>query len=113
MQVNKPTHVVGKFNPHLETLLRLTADEALFVGNHEHRNALFSLITENKLTIEPKFMGAYNAANYLNITLTSNAKHIILAGENARRFFIPTVSNIALPTSITLPAIQSNSQRRL
>ena len=92
MQVNKPTYVVGKFNPHLEKLLRLTADEALFVGNHEHRNTLFSLITESKVTIEPKFVGAYNAANYLNITLTSNAKHIILASENARRFFIPTVS---------------------
>jgi hypothetical protein len=57
MQVNKPTHVVGKFNPHLEQLLRLTADEALFVGNHEHRNTLFSLITEGKLTIEPKLWG--------------------------------------------------------
>jgi hypothetical protein len=106
MQVNKPTHVVGKFNPHLEKLLRLTADEALFVGNHEHRNTLFSLITESKLTIEPKFVGAYNAANYLNITLTSNAKHIILAGENARRFFIPTVAEHRVTDFAYFEAIQ-------
>ena len=46
MQVANPKHIIGNFNPHLETLLRLTADEALFVGNHEHRNALFGLITE-------------------------------------------------------------------
>ena len=46
MQVTNPKHIIGNFNPHLETLLRLTADEALFVGNNEHRNALFSLITE-------------------------------------------------------------------
>ena len=54
MQVTNPKHIIGEFNPHLETLLRLTADEALFVGNHEHRNALFGLITEPTLTIEPK-----------------------------------------------------------
>ena len=61
-----PKHIIGKFNPHLETLLRLTADEALFVGDHEHRNALFGLITEPTLTIEPKGCGVYTADNYLN-----------------------------------------------
>ena len=33
MQINNADHIIGKFNPHLETLLRLTADEALFVGD--------------------------------------------------------------------------------
>ena len=33
MQITNPKHIIGNFNPHLETLLRLTADEALFVGN--------------------------------------------------------------------------------
>ena len=60
MQVTNPKHIIGNFNPHLETLLRLTADEALFVGNPEHRNALFGLITEPTLTIEPKGCGLYN-----------------------------------------------------
>jgi hypothetical protein len=27
MQINKPEHVIGKFNPHLETLIKLCADE--------------------------------------------------------------------------------------
>jgi hypothetical protein len=54
MQVGRPEHVIGKFNPHLETLLRLTADEALFVGDPRHRNALYGLVTEKTNTIEPK-----------------------------------------------------------
>ena len=45
MLITNPKHIIGAFNPHLETLLRVTADEALFVGNPEHRNALFNLIT--------------------------------------------------------------------
>ena len=91
MQVINPAHVIGKFNPHLESLLRFVADEALFVRNHEHRNALFGLITE-PLTIEHKFGGIYQAKNHLNLTITSNAQHFVPVGGTARRFFVPTVS---------------------
>jgi hypothetical protein len=92
MQVTNPKHIIGNFNPHLETLLRLTADEALFVGNHEHRNALFGLITEGTLTIEPKGCGLYKADSYLNISITSNSDHFLPVSDSSRRFFIPTVS---------------------
>jgi hypothetical protein len=92
MHVTNPKHVIGAFNPHLETLLRLTADEALFVGNHEHRNALFGLITDPKLNIEPKGCGVYTANNFLNISVLSNSKHFVPISGTARRFFIPTLS---------------------
>jgi hypothetical protein len=92
MQVTKPEHVVGKHNKHLETVLRLTADEALFSGDPRHRDALYGLITEETITIEPKFVDPYPAANYVNVTITTNARHSIPAGKTARRFFVPTVS---------------------
>lgn len=92
MQVGRAEHVIGKHNEHLEKLLRLTADEALFVGNPLHRDALFGLITEPTNTIEPKFIGAYKAENHLNIDILSNAKHFIPVSRTARRFFAPTVS---------------------
>jgi hypothetical protein len=82
MHITNPAHIIGKFNPHLETLLRITADEALFVGDPRHRNALFGLITEPTIPIEPKFAG----------TITTNAKHFFMASGSARRIFIPTVS---------------------
>ena len=93
MQLGNPEHIIGKFNPHLETLLRVTADEALFVGNPEHRNALFGLITESTLTIEPKGCGIYTAASYLNVSVTSNSGHFLPVSDTARRFFIPTLSS--------------------
>ena len=92
MQINKPEHVIGKFNPHLETLIKLGADEALFVKDPRHRNALFSLITEPTVTIEPKNINVYSAPNYLNIDMTTNTSHFVPASRTARRFFIPTVS---------------------
>ena len=79
-------------NPHLETLIKLCADEALFVRDPRHRNALFSLITEPTVTIEPKNINVYSAPNYLNIDMTTNSPHFVPASRTARRFFIPTVS---------------------
>ena len=59
MEVSNSDHVTGKHNDHLETLLKLGADEALFAGDPRHRNALYSLITEPTMTVEPKFIGTY------------------------------------------------------
>jgi hypothetical protein len=92
MQVSNPDHVCGKFNPHFETLLLLFADEAVFAKDPRHRNALYGLITEPRLTIEPKFYSAYPARSYINVGIASNAPHFLPVGPNARRFFIPTVS---------------------
>jgi Family of unknown function (DUF5906) len=92
MQVQKPEHVVGKHNKHIEILLRLTADEALFALNPHHRNALYSLITEPTNTIEPKFVDVYPAINYVNVDVISNAQHFLYASGSARRLFVPTVS---------------------
>jgi hypothetical protein len=92
MEVQKPEHVTGKHNKHLEVLLRLTADEALFARDPRHRNALYSLITEPTNTIEPKFVDVYSAPNYANVDIISNAKHFIPVGGTARRFFVPSMS---------------------
>ena len=93
MEVQNPEHVVGKHNPHLEKLLRLTADEALFAQNPLHRNSLYNLITEPRITIEPKFVNAYPANNHLNIDVISNAEHFLPVSGFARRFFVPKVSS--------------------
>jgi Family of unknown function (DUF5906) len=92
MEVSNSEHLTGKHNEHLESLLGLCADEALFAGDPRHRNALYSLITEPMITVEPKFVGAYSALNHLNVDILSNAEHFVPVGPTARRFFVPTVS---------------------
>jgi hypothetical protein len=92
MEVLSADHVAGKHNTHLEKLLRLTADEALFALDPRHRNALYNLITEPRVTIEPKFIDVYTAANHLNLDIISNAQHFLPVSNTARRLFLPTVS---------------------
>ena len=93
MEIHKADQIIGKHNKHLEVLLRLTADEALFVGDPRHRNIFFGLTTEPTLMIEPKNIDAYSANNHLNIDVLSNAEHFVQASSSARRLFIPTVSS--------------------
>jgi hypothetical protein len=93
MEVLSADHIAGKHNPHLEKLLRLTADEALFALDPRHRNALYNLITEPRITVEPKFVDAYSAANHLNLDVISNAEHFLPVSNTARRLFLPTVSD--------------------
>ena len=51
MEINLPEHLLGKHNPHLESLLRVTADEAIFAVDPQQRDQLYNLITEPTLTI--------------------------------------------------------------
>jgi Bifunctional DNA primase/polymerase, N-terminal/Primase C terminal 2 (PriCT-2)/Family of unknown function (DUF5906) len=93
MQVTKPDHVTGKHNRHLESLLRLTADEATFAGDPRHRNALYGLVTEPTLTIEPKNIDAYSAPNHINVDIITNAAHAVQTSGRGRRYFVPKVSS--------------------
>ena len=107
MEIGNPEHVLGKHNDHLETLLKVCADEALFAGDPRHRNALFGLITEPTLTVEPKFISVYKAPNYLNADILSNAKHFIPVSNTARQFFVPNVSRWSTTWSPSPPSRRS------
>lgn len=87
MEVHNPEHVIGKFNHHLQSLLVINPDEALFSGDHRHRNALWSLTTSDTITVEPKGLGVYSAKNHLNFILTTNQEKAVDVGSSARRVF--------------------------
>jgi hypothetical protein len=93
MQITNLDHLIGKFNPHLEQLRLIFADEAFFAGDARHRGSLYGIITEDPLTIEPKFVGPYPAKNHLNICLATNLAWAIPASSTARRFFVLDVAD--------------------
>jgi hypothetical protein len=96
MQVSQPSQVIGQFNPHLEKLLVLLADEALFAGDPRHRNALWALITEPTIAIEPKGVDIYRAESFLSLIINTNAEHAVQVEATARRIFALEVSKARL-----------------
>jgi hypothetical protein len=87
MSVTNSEHVVGKFNHHLQSLLLINPEEALFAGDPRHRNALWSLTTAETITVEPKGLGIYVAKNYLNFIMTTNNEKALEVTSTARRVF--------------------------
>ena len=88
--------------------MRLTADEALFAPDPKHRNALYNLITEPQITIEPKFVDAYSAKNYLNLDVISNASHFLPVSGTRDGFSFRRCRRIA-PTTTSILARSSAS----
>lgn len=88
-----PERVVGRFNIHLRNCSLLFINEALFAGNHTHENMLKSLITDDYLDLEAKFLNAEQAPNYLHVILASNSDWFIPASFDERRFFVLDVSD--------------------
>ncbi|HTB93150.1 MAG TPA: primase-helicase family protein [Candidatus Sulfotelmatobacter sp.] len=86
-------HVVGRFNYHLRDKCVLFANEAFFAGSHEHENMLKTLITEEILPIEKKYVDVTQARNYLHLIIASNADWVVRASEDERRFVVLDVSD--------------------
>ncbi len=94
MQVAHGRHLVGNFNAHLQSVLLLWADEALFAGDPSTRGALKALITEPTIIIERKGVDAVQARNMLKIIMASNEDWVVDATEDERRYFVLNVSDI-------------------
>ena len=91
LTINNPKHLVGNFNEHLRDVVFLFADEAFFAGDKAHVGSLKSLITENSITIEAKYINALEVPNCLHIMMASNEEWVVPADLRSRRFFVLNV----------------------
>lgn len=87
MTLSNADHIIGKFNPHLEKLVLVGAEEALFAGDRRQRDAMWSLITSHSISIEPKGYAVYQVRSHLNFILTTNHKLAVPVSASARRIF--------------------------
>jgi len=71
----------------------MSVDEAFWAGDHRAEGRLKSLVTEETITIEPKYVQPFPVRNMLHIMMTSNSDWVVPAGHGARRFAVFKVSN--------------------
>jgi hypothetical protein len=93
MKTGVRNHLTGQYNAHLQFKCFLLADEAYYPGDREVEGTLKQLITEHKVTIEPKFVNAKLSNNCLHICMSTNNEWVIPANEDERRYFVNTVDN--------------------
>lgn len=92
IQVDKQTHVTGRFNQHLSGKVVLFADEAVWAGNKQDLGALRRLVTERTLTIERKYLDAVAEPNCIHLWMATNEEWVWPASLRERRGFILDVS---------------------
>lgn len=93
LEIASADHLTGKFNEHLETLVVLVVNEALWAGDHNAESILKSLITESSMAFEGKYKAVRSRNSYLRVMMTANSSWVVPAGWSERRFLVLEASD--------------------
>lgn len=92
LQVNRIDQIVGDFNGSLERAYTVFLDEALFVGDRKHSDALKSLVTEQTISVNEKHQPARQITSFHRFFSATNAEHFKSTDRDDRRDFVLRVS---------------------
>jgi hypothetical protein len=90
--ISDPKHLTGAFSGHLHHCVFMAVEEAFWAGNVKDEGRLKSLITEDVILIEPKYVQPFQVRNMLHIMMSSNNDWVVPAGHGARRYAVFKVS---------------------
>ena len=93
LPVSDQKHLTGGFSGHLQHCVFLFLDEAFWAGNVAGEGRLKSLVTEETIMIEPKYVQPFQVRNLLHIMMSSNNDWVVPAGHGARRYAVFKVSD--------------------
>ena len=93
MGTAKAEQFLGKFNAAIAAKIWLATEEAFWAGNKQMLGAYKNLITEDRITIEPKGIDPIEVDNFSRVFATTNEKWNTPAGVEGRRFFVLEVKN--------------------
>lgn len=94
MQITNRSLLTGQFNGHLEDVVGLFADEALFTGDKAGVEMLKSLVTEDLIAINAKYQTPRVAKNMLHIMMASNSQEAVPATRDERRFAVFLMNDV-------------------
>jgi Family of unknown function (DUF5906) len=107
LPVTQAKHLVGGFSGHLQHCCFLFLDEAFWAGDVSAEGRLKSLITEDTVTIEPKYFAPFQVPNLLHIMMSSNNDWVVPAGPHARRYAVFKVSDKRMDDFAYFSALRS------
>jgi Family of unknown function (DUF5906) len=93
MSISNRNQLVGKHLGHLVNTCFLFSDEAYYPGDVEVKGAINALITEERISVEPKFFDVRLITNRLHIGMATNEEWVVPASEDERRYFINKVED--------------------
>ena len=92
LAISSSRHLVGTFTGHTRNCILLFADEAFWAGDKQGESNLKALITEPTRMVENKFVDPGPIKNYLHVIMAANAKWVVPASHDERRYAMNDVS---------------------
>lgn len=91
VMLSKPEDLAG-FNDHLATSVFVFLNEALWGGNRSHEGSVKTIITDDKLQVERKYIPKFKIRNCTHIVVATNNDWAVPVGIDDRRFLIMDLS---------------------
>ena len=88
LQVAQREQLSGRFNGHFENACFVFADEASWGGDRAAAGVIYSMVTEDTLSIEVKGFTPFQADNHLKLFMATNEGWAVPAGSDARRWAV-------------------------
>lgn len=88
LSASRDDQVAGRFNSHLQNVVLLVAEEAVYAGSKKATGILKDLITCSSMGYEAKGLPVITAPNYTRVVFISNEAHVVPAGPTSRRFAV-------------------------
>tara|TARA_B110000971_G_scaffold217805_1_gene255440 strand:- start:90 stop:3146 length:3057 start_codon:yes stop_codon:yes gene_type:complete len=91
-QPSSAQEILGDFNKEVMGKKIIFIDEMVWGGDKQRAGDLKKLITENKASINEKYMSTLTVRNLANLIFSSNENHVVPAGSKARRYAVHACS---------------------
>jgi len=85
LHTSRMQDLVGKFNAHLQSLLLVFADEAIYAGDSAGASVLKTLISEESMAVEKKGVDKFRSENFCRVYISSNSAWVVPAEADERR----------------------------
>jgi hypothetical protein len=93
LPIDNKNSIFGNHNDHLEKVILLCLEEAIWAGDKAHESTLKHIITGDSLFVNPKNLPGRSVINYIRSIIIGNADWIVPASHDERRFFVLNVSS--------------------
>ncbi len=112
MAVESMEQLTGKLSAHLGSALLVSAEEAIWAGDHAAKSALKDLVTAPRLRIEPRGIDSFEVPNFVRLVSTIHDRWVVPAEFDERRFAIFDVGGHWLGTDRFETMVAELSERR-
>jgi Family of unknown function (DUF5906) len=90
--IDNKNSIFGNHNDHLENVLLMAIEEAIWAGDRAHESTFKQTISGETLFINPKNLPGRTVINYIRVIMMSNSDWVVPATEDERRFFVLNVN---------------------